>query len=75
MLLRNYDYLEQTIKKDNSQAIILQMNGYFKESLQIYQKKVEYLRKIKAPETQLCKYTLLTGDAYRLNEDYDEAEK
>ena len=33
ILLRNYDYLQNLIEKDNSQAVILQMSGYFKETL------------------------------------------
>ena len=48
ILLRNYDYVEELIRKDNSQAIILQMSGYFKESLDVYDRKVEYLKKIEA---------------------------
>jgi len=40
ILLRNYDYLEDLIKKDDSQAVILQMSGYFKESLEVYERKV-----------------------------------
>lgn len=47
-LLRNYDYIEELIKKDSSQAAILQMSGYFKEALQVYDKKVEFLIKTKA---------------------------
>ena len=70
VLLRNYDYLQNIIEKDNSQAIVLQMSGYFKETLEVYDKKVEYLKKIRAPEAELNKYIILRGDAFRLNEDY-----
>ena len=48
--MRNYDYVEELIRRDNSQAVILQMSGYFKESLEVYDRKVEYLRKIGASE-------------------------
>jgi hypothetical protein len=71
VLLRNYDYLQNLIEKDNSQAIILQMSGYFKETLEVYDRKVEYLKKIKAPENELNKFIILRGDAYRLNEDFE----
>lgn len=48
MLIRNYDYVEELIRNDNSQAVILQMSGYFKESLEVYDKKVEYLKQANA---------------------------
>ncbi len=47
------------------------MSGYFKESLEIYDKKVEFLRKTGASEAELAKYTILRGDAYRMTEDYE----
>ena len=75
MLIRNYDYVEELIRNDNSQAVILQMSGYFKESLEVYDKKVEYLKQASAKETELAKYVILRGDAYRMTEDYEEAEK
>lgn len=73
MLIRNYDYVEELIRNDNSQAVILQMSGYFKESLEVYDKKVEYLKQANAKETELAKYIILRGDAYRMTEDYEEA--
>ena len=30
VLMRNFDYVEELIRRDNSQAVILQMSGYFK---------------------------------------------
>jgi hypothetical protein len=51
------------------------MHGYFRESLEIYEKKVEYLKKISAPASEVSKYQILRGDAYRLNEEFEEAEK
>ena len=66
-LIRNFDYVEELIRKDTSQAVILQMSGYFKESLEVYDRKVEYLKKINASEAELAKYTILRGDAYRMN--------
>jgi hypothetical protein len=71
VLLRNYDYVEELIRRDNSQAVILQMSGYFKESLEVYDKKVDYLRKVNAKEEELAKYVILRGDAYRMTEDYE----
>jgi hypothetical protein len=49
MLLRNFDYVEELIRNDNSQAAILQMSGYFKEALEVYDRKVEALRQTNAP--------------------------
>ena len=46
------------------------MSGYFKESLEVYDKKVEYLKQSKAKDTELAKYIILRGDAYRMTEDY-----
>lgn len=46
------------------------MSGYFKEALQIYDKKVEFLIKTKASEGEISKYMILRGDAYRTTEDY-----
>lgn len=75
MLLRNMDYLQDLIRRDVSQAVILQMTGSFKEALDVYDRKVEYMRKINAPQSEINKFVLLRGDAYRLNEDYEEAEQ
>jgi len=71
MLLRNYDYVQDIVRRDTSQAIILQMSGYFKEALEVYNKKVEFLREHGGSATELNKYIILRGDAYRLNEDYE----
>lgn len=43
------------------------MSGYFKETLEVYDRKVEYLKRVNAPESELNKYIILRGDAYRLN--------
>jgi hypothetical protein len=75
MLLRNYDYLQYLVEPDKSQAVVLKMHGYFKESLEIYEKKVEFLKAVKAPASEISKYQILRGDAYRLNEEFEEAER
>jgi tetratricopeptide (TPR) repeat protein len=36
------------MKRINSQAAILQMSGYFKESLEVYENKSDFLRKSNA---------------------------
>lgn len=43
--MRNYDYLEDMMEKVDSQATVLQLSGYYKQSLQIYDKKVDFIRK------------------------------
>jgi hypothetical protein len=47
------------------------MSGYFKEALQVYDKKVEFLMKTRASEAELAKYMILRGDAYRITEDFE----
>ena len=69
------DYLQDLLRRDISQAVILQMTSYFKEALDVYDRKVEFLQRVGAPKTQINKFILLRGDAYRLNEDYEEAER
>lgn len=44
-LLRNFDYLEDMMMKIDSQATLLQLSGYYQESLQVYDKKVDFIRK------------------------------
>lgn len=44
-LTRNYDFLEDLMGKVDGQATLLQMSGYFKDSIDIYDKKVDYIRK------------------------------
>lgn len=44
-LMRNYDYLQDLIIKIDSQATILQLSGYHSEGLEIYDKKVNFIRK------------------------------
>ena len=51
------------------------MSGYFKESLEVYDRKVEFLEKSNASKAELSKFMILRGDAYRMTEDYEEAEK
>ena len=40
ILLRNFDYLQDLLTKDSSQAAVLQTCGYFKEALEVYDQKV-----------------------------------
>lgn len=44
-LLRNFDYLEDMMLKIDSQATLLQLSGYYQESLEVYDKKVDFIRK------------------------------
>jgi hypothetical protein len=44
-LLRNYDYLQDIMSRVRGQATILQMSGYFKDSLEIYHHQLEVVRK------------------------------
>ena len=49
------------------------MSGYFKESLEVYDRKVDFLEKSNASKAELSKFMILRGDAYRMTEDYEEA--
>lgn len=44
-LTRNYDYIEDLMGKIDGQATLLQLSGYYKDSLEIYDKKVDFIRK------------------------------
>ena len=38
--LRNQDYIDYLMSKNDGQISILQLNGYYKESLEIIEKKI-----------------------------------
>ena len=44
-MTRNYDFLEDLMSKVDGQATILQINGYYKDSLEVYDRKVDLIRK------------------------------
>ena len=44
-LTRNYDFLKDLMKKVDGQATLLQINGYYKDSLEVYDRKVDLKRK------------------------------
>ena len=44
-LTRNYDFIEDVMTRIDGQATLLQLSGYYKDSLDIYDKKVEHLKK------------------------------
>lgn len=74
-LLRNYDYLQDVTSRISSQATILQMSGYFEDSLLIYNQKLEMIRKSQPSQQVLDKHRIELGDAYRINEQFDKAEE
>lgn len=74
-LIRNYDYLEDIIGNIDSQATVLQMSGYFKESIEVYDRKFQYIRKSQPSQEVLDKHTIHMGDVYLMNEDFDKAEE
>lgn len=43
-LVRNYDYLEDMMGKIDGQATLLQVSGYLRDSLRLYDRKAEMLR-------------------------------
>lgn len=38
-MLRNFDYVEDLRKKIHGHANLLQLSGYFKDSLEVYERK------------------------------------
>ena len=44
--LRNQDYIDYLMSKNDGQITILQLNGYYKESLEIIEKKIQNMKKI-----------------------------
>jgi hypothetical protein len=74
-LTRNYDYLEDLMGKIDSQATVLQLSGYFKESLEIYDKKVDFIRKTNESDEIMNRCLIKKADALALNGEYEAAEK
>lgn len=69
-LMRNYDYLEDMLVKVDSQATLLQLSGYYKESLDIFNKKVENIRKTKDSEESIDRCIIRKADALRISGDF-----
>ncbi len=44
-LVRNYDYLEDMMGKIDGQATLLQLTGHLKDSLFLYDRKAEAVRR------------------------------
>ena len=44
-LTRNYDFIQDLVKKVDGQATLLQINGEYKDSLEVYDRKVYFIRK------------------------------
>jgi hypothetical protein len=74
-LLRNFDYLEDLMMKIDSQATLLQLSGYYKESLEVYDKKVDFIRKTAESEESVNKCLIFKADALRRSGEFDNAEK
>lgn len=69
-LMRNYDYLEDMLFKVDSQATLLQLSGYYKESLDILNKKVENIRKTKDSDESVDRCIIRKADALRVSGDF-----
>ena len=73
-LIRNFDYVEDLMKNVNDQAKVLQMSGHLKDSITIYNQRIEQIRKSEPSKEIIDKHIIEMGDAYRINEEYDKAE-
>ena len=51
------------------------MSGYFKESIEVYDRKFQYIRRSQPSQEILDKHTIHMGDVYLMNEDFDKAEE
>lgn len=69
-LMRNYDYLEDMLVKVDSQATLLQLSGYYKESLDIFNKKVDHIRETKDSEESMDRCIIRKADALRISGDF-----
>jgi hypothetical protein len=58
------------MKRVKGQATVLQMSGYFKDSLDIYNHKLEVIRKTQPSQDVLNQYIIELGDAYKINEQF-----
>lgn len=74
-MVRNYDYIEDTMSKIDSQATLLQLYGYHNESLEVYNKKIDIVRKSKDSEENIGRCLIQKADALRASGDFDSAEK
>ena len=72
-LTRNYDFIEDLMGKVDGQATILQISGYYKDSLEIYDKKVDFIRKTNESDDTMNKCLIRKGDALAMCGDYQNA--
>lgn len=66
-LTRNYDFIEDLMSKVDGQATLLQMSGYYKDSLQIYDKKVDFIRKTNESQETMNRCLIRKADALALS--------
>lgn len=59
--------------KIDGQATLLQISGYYKDSLDIYDKKVDFIRKTNESEEVMNRCLIKKGDALVLSGDYNTA--
>jgi hypothetical protein len=69
-LTRNYDFIEDLMSKVDGQATLLQISGYYKDSLDIYDRKVDFIRKTNESEEVMNRCMIKKGDALALSGDY-----
>jgi hypothetical protein len=74
-LVRNYDYLEDMMGRIDGQAALLQMSGYLKDSLEMYDRRVELLKGSDdaSSEEEIGRCVVLKADALRRSGEYEGA--
>jgi hypothetical protein len=77
-LVRNYDYLEDMMGKIDGQATLLQLAGYLKDSLHLYDRRADSLRRSaggRLQEEAVARCSILKGDALRRSGEFEAAER
>ena len=63
------------MKKIKNQGSVLQLSGYFRESIEIYDKKLEEITRTNKPAAMLDEFRIEKGDTLKSCEEYELAEK
>lgn len=61
------------MKKIRNQGNVLQLSGYYKECIEIYNRKLEEITRTNKPAAMLDEYKIEKGDALKMSEEYELA--
>jgi hypothetical protein len=63
------------MKKIKNQGNILQLSGYYKDSISVYDRKLEQITRTNKPAVMLDEFRIEKGDSLRMNEEFEASEK